>query len=303
MLDIIISSLAQGCVWAIMAIGVYITYRLLNIADMSAEAVFPLGAAVSAIMITNDVNPLIATVASFFAGSLAGMVAGLIHTKMKIPPLLTGILVLTGLYTINMHVMGRPNIALIGSNTIFKGLTDYLNLGRNIPVIIVSLIIVAIIVVVLNAFLHTEIGLALRSTGDNEQMSQANGINTDNMKTLAYMIGNGLIALSGSLIAQKDGFADIGMGTGTMVIGMSSLIIAEVVIPNQPLGIRLSSLVVGSFIYRIIIDLILNQRFFKVEPYDIKLFSAILLGFVLYLPEMKKHLNKYRRNGQLSGGK
>ncbi|MGO4938095.1 ABC transporter permease [Fundicoccus sp. Sow4_H7] len=303
MLDIIISSLAQGVVWAIMAIGVFITYRLLNIADMSAEAVFPLGGAVSAIMITNGANPLVATAFAIVAGGLAGMVAGLIHTKMKIPPLLTGILVLTGLYTVNMHVMGRPNIALIGANTIFKGMTDYLALGRNIPVIIIALIIVALIILILNAFLHTEIGLALRSTGDNEQMSQANGINTDRMKILGYMIGNGLIALAGSLVAQKDGFADIGMGTGTIVIGMSSLIIAEVIIPNQPLGIRLSTIVMGSFIYRIIIDLILNQKYFKVEPYDIKLFSAVLLGLVLFLPEMKKQFAKRRRNGQLTGGK
>lgn len=311
MLDVIASSFTQGLLWAVMAVGVYITFRLLDIADLSAEGVFPLGAAVSASFISMEYSqelapfiPFIATLAAFFAGSIAGLAAGLIHTKLNIPPLLTGILILTGLYSINLNIMdGRPNIALLGKVTIFTGLQQATGLEKNTVVAIVTLIILLLIIALLVMFLHTEIGLALRATGDNDKMSEANGINTNRMKIVGYMIGNGLIGLSGAMLAQNNGFADIGMGTGTIVIGLASVIIAEVVVPNLSLGKRLATVILGSFVYRLIIDTILNQPFVDVKATDLRLFQAILLMIVLYLPEFKKQQAHSKRRRELARGR
>lgn len=310
MLDVIASSFTQGTLWAVMAMGTYITFRLLDIADLSAEGVFPLGAAVSASILTMEVSPdlipylpYIATIAAFVSGALAGLVAGIIHTRLNIPPLLTGILILTGLYSINLNIMGgRPNIALLGQTTIFTPLQDATGWSKNMTVAVVTLIVLVLIILLLVMFLHTEVGLALRATGDNEKMSQANGINTNLMKTLGYMIGNGLIGLAGAMIAQNNGFADIGMGTGTIVIGLASIVVAEVIIPNQSLGIRFATIIFGSFVYRLIIDAILNQPFIDVKPTDLRLFQAILLMSVLYLPEFQKQQARKKRRNQLASG-
>lgn len=310
MLDVIASSFTQGTLWAVMAIGTYITFRLLDIADLSAEGVFPLGAAVSASILTMEVSPdlapylpYIATIAAFASGAIAGFVAGIIHTRLNIPPLLTGILILTGLYSINLNIMdGRPNIALLGQTTIFTPLQELTGWSKNMTVAAVTLVVLLLVILLLVLFLHTEVGLALRATGDNAKMSQANGINTDGMKTLGYMIGNGLIGLAGAMVAQNNGFADIGMGTGTIVIGLASIVVAEVVIPNQPLGVRLTTIIAGSFIYRLIIDAILNQPFINVKPTDLRLFQAILLMAVLYLPEFQKQQARKRRRSQLASG-
>lgn len=289
MLDVIASSFTQGTVWAVMAIGIYITFRLLSITDMSAEGVFPLGGAIGAILITNAINPWLATIIAFFGGALAGAIAGWVHTKLKIPPLITGILMQTGLYSINLHVMdGRPNIALLGQETIYSPLEEMFDISKNMSVTIIALIILAVIILLLVFFLHTEIGLALRSTGDNPRMSEANGINTNAMKTLGYMISNGLIALAGAMVAQKDGFADISMGIGTIVIGLAAVVIVEVILPNKSIGVRLTTIILGSFLYRLIIDTILNQPFIDIRPTDLRLFSSLLLGFVLFLPEIQK---------------
>lgn len=302
MLEIITSSFTQGVVWAVMALGVYITFRLLDIADLSAEGSFPLGAAICATLITSGVPPIFATIAAFFGGGLAGVVAGWIHTKLKIPALLTGILLLTALYSINLHVMtGRPNIALLGQSTLYSIVQEATGWSKNLSVTVVTVLILAIIIILLVTFLNTEIGLALRATGDNETMSSANGINTKRMKTLGYMLGNGLIALAGALVAQKDGFSDIGMGIGTIVIGLASIIVAEVILPNKPLAIRMISLILGSFVYRLIIDIILNQQLISIRATDLRLFSAILLTIVLYLPEFQR--NQLQKKGIANGGR
>lgn len=305
MINVIGSSFTQGVVWAVMAIGVYVMFRLFGIANLSAEGVFPLGAAITASLISNGVDPVSATLASFIGGMLGGLLAGWMHTKLLIPPLLTGIMVLTGLYSINLHVMqGRPNIALLGQDTIYTWLNNLSpSLSKNMTVSIVSLIVLAIVIALLVLFLNTEIGLALRSTGDNEEMSKANGINTDFMIILGYMIANGLIGLAGSMVAQKDGFSDIGMGIGTIVIGLASIIVAEVIFPNKSIGVRLITVIIGSFVYRLIIDTILNQPFIDIKPTDLRLFSAILLTVVLYLPEMqRRRAEKNRRKALNEGG-
>lgn len=295
-MDVIMSSLTQGSVWAVMALGVYITFRLLDIPDLSAEGVFPLGGAIAAVAITSGWHPALATLVAFVGGVLAGALAGWIHTKLKIPPLITGILMLTGLYSINLHIMdSRPNIALLGQDTIYSLLQNNLSVSKNGSVILVAGLILLLVLVLLITFLHTEVGLALRATGDNDRMSQANGINISAMKTLGYMLSNGLIALSGAMVAQKDGFADISMGIGTIVIGLASIVLVEVILPNKRIGFRLVSIILGSFLYRLIIDTILNQPFLDIKPTDLRLFSAILLGFVLYFPELQKKFAKPRR--------
>lgn len=286
MLDIILSGISQGLLWSIMAIGVFITFRILDIADLSAEGAFPMGAAVCALCIVNDINPIVATIAGMLGGKLAGLVSGFLHTKMKIPALLTGIITLTGLYSINLLVLGRSNVSFALKNTLVTMVTR-LGLNKLSAVLLIGIVCVGLVILILYLFLNTQLGLALRATGDNEAMGQANSIKVDRMKMLGYMIGNGLIALSGALLAQNNGYADLNMGVGTIVIGLASIILAEVMIKYLPLGKRLWSIVLGSVLYRMIIVFILTT---DIDAQMIKLVSAILLALILYVPELRAKL-------------
>lgn len=286
MLDIILSGISQGLLWSIMAIGVFITFRILDIADLSAEGAFPMGAAVYALCIVNDINPIVATIAGMLGGMLAGLVSGFLHTKMKIPALLTGIITLTGLYSINLLVLGRSNVSFALKNTLVTMVTR-LGLNKLSAVLLIGIVCVGLVILILYLFLNTQLGLALRATGDNEAMGQANSIKVDRMKMLGYMIGNGLIALSGALLAQNNGYADLNMGVGTIVIGLASIILAEVMIKYLPLGKRLWSIVLGSVLYRMIIVFILTT---DIDAQMIKLVSAILLALILYVPELRAKL-------------
>lgn len=286
MLDIILSGISQGLLWSIMAIGVFITFRILDIADLSEEGAFPMGAAVCALCIVNDINPIVATIAGMLGGMLAGLVSGFLHTKMKIPALLTGIITLTGLYSINLLVLGRSNVSFALKNTLVTMVTR-LGLNKLSAVLLIGIVCVGLVILILYLFLNTQLGLALRATGDNEAMGQANSIKVDRMKMLGYMIGNGLIALSGALLAQNNGYADLNMGVGTIVIGLASIILAEVMIKYLPLGKRLWSIVLGSVLYRMIIVFILTT---DIDAQMIKLVSAILLALILYVPELRAKL-------------
>ncbi|HGC9117141.1 TPA: ABC transporter permease [Streptococcus agalactiae] len=286
MLDIILSGISQGLLWSIMAIGVFITFRILDIADLSAEGAFPMGAAVCALCIVNDINPIVATIAGMLGGMLAGLVSGFLHTKMKIPALLTGIITLTGLYSINLLVLGRSNVSFALKNTLVTMVTR-LGLNKLSAVLLIGIVCVGLVILILYLFLNTQLGLALRATGDNEAMGQANSIKVDRMKMLGYMIGNGLIALSGALLAQNNSYADLNMGVGTIVIGLASIILAEVMIKYLPLGKRLWSIVLGSVLYRMIIVFILTT---DIDAQMIKLVSAILLALILYVPELRAKL-------------
>lgn len=286
MLDIILSGISQGLLWSIMAICVFITFRILDIADLSAEGAFPMGAAVCALCIVNDINPIVATIAGMLGGMLAGLVSGFLHTKMKIPALLTGIITLTGLYSINLLVLGRSNVSFALKNTLVTMVTR-LGLNKLSAVLLIGIVCVGLVILILYLFLNTQLGLALRATGDNEAMGQANSIKVDRMKMLGYMIGNGLIALSGALLAQNNGYADLNMGVGTIVIGLASIILAEVMIKYLPLGKRLWSIVLGSVLYRMIIVFILTT---DIDAQMIKLVSAILLALILYVPELRAKL-------------
>ena len=286
-MDLILSSLSQGLLWSIMAIGVYLTYRILDIADLTAEGAYPLGAAICATGIVSGLNPLLATFLAFLGGMGAGLVSGLLHTKMKIPALLTGIVTLTGLYSINLKVLGKANVALLRQTTLVTQLQD-LGLSKTNAVLLIGGDFVLVVIALLTLLLKTQLGLALRSTGDNIPMSEANGINVDQMKIYGYMLSNGLIALCGALLTQNNGYADLNSGTGTIVIGLASVIIAEVILRNLTIGWRLASVVLGSILYRMIILAILEIPGMDADL--VKLFSAILLAIVLFVPEVQKKI-------------
>lgn len=295
--NVVLTAISQGLLWAIMAIGVFITFRILDLADLTAEGAFPLGAATTTIMIIRGINPIFATLGGFVAGMLAGAVSGFMHTKMKIPALLTGIITLTGLYSVNLLVLGSANVSLSGHNTLVTMVTG-LGLSKLNGVILLGLIFVSLVVLMLVVLLNTQVGLALRATGDNLAMGEANGIKVDRMKILGYMISNGLIALSGALLAQNNGYADMNMGTGTIVNGLAAIILAEVIVKYLPLGKRLWSIVVGAVLYRLVLVIILAMN---VDAQMLKLASAILLAIILYVPEVRQKL-KIRPNKSLTPG-
>lgn len=287
-MSLVLSSLSQGLLWSIMAIGVYLTFRILDIADLTAEGSYPLGAAICATGIVSGLNPLLATMLAFGGGLLAGLVSGLIHTKLKIPALLTGIVTLTGLYSINLKVLGKANVALLRQKILVTQLYD-MGFTKIAAVMIIGTLFAVVVIALLTLLMKTQIGLALRSTGDNIPMSESNGIKTDHMKMLGYMVSNGLIALCGALLCQNNGYADLNAGVGTIVIGLASIFIAEVMIRNLSIGWRLASIVLGSIVYRLIILAILAIPGMDADL--VKLFSAILLATVLFVPELQKKLN------------
>jgi putative ABC transport system permease protein len=284
MLDIILSSVSQGLLWAIMALGVYVMYRILDVADLSAEGTFPLGAAVAARAITSGLSPWLSTLFGMIAGILVGMIAGFVHTKMKIPGLLTGILILTGVYSINLRILGAANISMLGRETVISRLRLIID-NRNGAALLLGFVTVALVCLFLISFFKSEIGLAIRATGTNETMAVANAIPTDAMKIAAYAISNGLIALAGALLSQNNGYADIGMGIGTIVIGLASIIVGERLIGTSSLLRSVAAVLAGSIAYRLVIDAVL---YLGVNPQDIKLYSAIVLALILWLGHRPK---------------
>ncbi|WP_407892297.1 ABC transporter permease [Lacticaseibacillus sp. N501-2] len=282
-MSILTSSISQGLLWSIMAIGVYLTFRILDIADMTAEGSFPLGAAITAHSLVHGTNPILATLYGFIFGALAGLVSGILHTKLKIPDLLTGILTMTGLYSVNLFIMGQANLSLLSNvKTVF---TLFSTGNATTDTIIVGAVMLAIVIVLLVLYFNTQMGLAARAVGDNQAMAAANGINNDNMKIIVYMVSNGLIALSGSLMAQTNGYADISMGIGTLVIALAAIIIAEILLRNLSFGQRLLTIIVGAIIYRLIIAGVL---WLGVDPNALRLFYALMLVVFLSLPLITK---------------
>ena len=281
--ELIISTIAQGLLWSVMAMGVFITFRTLNIADLSVEGSFPLGGAVAAVLLADKYNPVTAIVAAGVAGMLAGAVSGLLYTKLKIPALMAGILTMIALYSVNLRVMGKANLSLLNTDTIFTSL-EFLKLSPNMTTFVAGLCIAVAIPLWLYWFFGTEIGMAVRATGSNPQMIRAMGVNTDDMFLLGLVLSNGLVAVSGALIAQDNGFADVGMGAGTIVIGLASVIIGEVVFGSRNFKNSLISVVLGSILYRIVIAVVL---YLGMPPNDLKLFTAILVAIALALPLVK----------------
>ena len=283
MSDLIISTVAQGLLWAVLAMGVFITFRILNIADLSVEGSFPLGGAVAAVLLAEKHNPATAIVVAGIAGMLAGAMSGLLHTKLKIPALMSGILTMIALYSVILRVMGKANLSLLNTDTVFTSM-EFLQLSPNMTTFVVGLFIAVAIPLWMYWFFGTEIGMAVRATGNNPQMIRAMGVNTDDMFLLGLVLSNGLVAVSGAFVAQDNGFADVGMGAGTIVIGLASVIIGEVVFGTRNFKNSLISVVLGSILYRIVIAVVL---YLGMPPNDLKLFTAILVAIALSLPLVK----------------
>ena len=293
MLDLVLSTVSQGLLWAIMALGVFLTFRVLDIADLSVEGTFPLGAAVAATLIDAGHSVWFAMLIALIAGCIGGTVTALLTTKLKIPALLSGILTMIGLYSVNLMIMGKANVPLLRAETVFTLTEDLFGVSSVVATLIVGLIATTVVGVIMYWFFGTVLGTAIRATGCNPQMARAQGLNTNVMVILGLLISNGLVALSGALVAQSNGFADVGMGTGTIVIGLASVIIGEVLFGTRSFKNWLISVVLGSVVYRAVIAIVLELG---MPPNDLKLFTAVLVAIALSLPLIKNKFAIMKRS-------
>lgn len=292
-------ALSQGVLWGLMALGVYITYRILDIADLTVDGSFATGGAVCAVCVVNGVDPILALLLATIAGAVAGFVTGFLHTKCEIPAILAGILTQIGLYSINLRIMGRSNTPLLKSETLFKNISEMTGLSSTWTALIIGIIVTIVIVAILYWYFGTEIGSAIRATGNNEQMVRALGVNTSVTKILGLMIGNALISLSGALVTQSQGYADIKMGIGAIVIGLASIVIGEVIFGQKGnFAFRLTSIIVGSIIYRIIVAIVLQMG---MNTDDLKLLTAILVAIALSVPVLISKRNQVAMYKKLTG--
>lgn len=288
----------QGLIWGFLALGVYITFRLLDIADLTVDGSFTTGGAVCAICIINDMHPLLAILIAIVAGFIAGAITGILHTKCKIPAILAGILTQIGLYSINLRIMGgRANLPLTGYNTLFQDLSISLNVNRYYVALVIALIFTILFIAILYWFFGTEMGCAIRATGNNEQMARSLGISTDNMKLLGLMISNGLVGLSGALYTLYGQAIDVRAGTGAIVIALASIVIGEVLFSGKKTGfaIRLASVVIGSIIYRIVVAIVLQLG---LNTDDLKLLTAIIVAVALSVPTFisgRRQVSMYKK--------
>ncbi|MGI6263305.1 MAG: ABC transporter permease [Succiniclasticum sp.] len=287
MFNLAVSTVAQGLLWAILALGVYVTFRVLDLADLTCEGSFPLGAATAAAFLASGHSLASAIVAAAIAGMLAGAVTGFLTTKMKIPALLAGILTMIALYSVNLRIMGKANLSLLGVDTIFSAVQEATGLTNTYTTLVTGLVVALVVGLAMYWFFGTEIGAAIRATGFNQQMIRAQGVNTDMTIMLGLIISNCLIALSGAMIAQSNGFADVGMGVGTIVIGLASVIIGEVLFGTRSFQNCMISVVLGSVVYRIVIAVVLQLG---MPPNDLKLFTAILVAVALSAPMIKARI-------------
>ena len=314
LLTSMLGAAGQGILWGIMALGVYITYKLLDIADLTVDGSFALGGCTCAVLILAGVNPVLATILAVGAGLLAGLVTGLLHTVFNIPAILAGILTQISLWSINLRIQGgKSNVPLLNDETIiskFVGrsgqatvetaspLIQRLGLTQSQASLVVGVVIVVILILIMYWFFGTEIGSALRATGNNEAMIRALGVNTNSTKLLALMLSNGLVAMSGAFVAQMQKYADIGMGQGAIVIALAAIIIGEVLMKRcVNFGLKLASAAVGAVIYFIIRAFVL---YLGLNANDMKLISAIIVALALSIPTVSQKLadkKAYREGG------
>ncbi len=288
MLDLAVSTIAQGLMWSILALGVFLSFRVLDVPDMTCEGSFPLGGAIAATIIAAGGSPWVALLAGALGGVVAGTVTGILYTKLKIPAILAGILSMIALYSINLHIMGKANISLLRTDTVFTITQKALGLAQGPAAFILPAVLCLVLCLAVYWFFGTEIGMCIRATGYNVQMMRAQGVNTDTMIIIGLFISNALIGLCGAVVAQNNGFADVGMGIGTIVIGLASVIIGEVILGVSSFKESLIAVILGSVIYRIVIALVL---FMGMPPNDLKLFTAVLVMIALALPMIKENLN------------
>lgn len=305
---LLIGSLTIGLILSLLAFGSLISFKIFSFPDITADGSITLGAAVAATLIVNGYSPVFATIISFLAGFLAGTITGILHTKFKINGLLSGILVMTALYSINLHIMGRSNIPLLNQTTLFtiaqESIINLLNLKENIffigwkisnkdiSTILFIFTIVVLFILLLFWFFKTNLGTSMRATGNNPQMIRALGVNTKIMLTLGIGLSNAMIALSGSLLAQYQGFADVQMGIGIIVIGLASVIIGNALVNSNDLFLLIAGTVVGAVLFRLLVAIALR---WGMNPNDLKLVTAVFVFIALILPDLIKNFKNRRK--------
>lgn len=278
-----IAGIELGLIYAIMALGVYLTFRVLDFPDLTVDQSFTSGAATAAMVIINGGSPWLATAVGFVAGGLAGLITALLHTKARINGLLAGILTMTALYSVNLRLMdGKANLALLREDTVFTPLRE-VGLQGTIGGVLLLLVGVLVVKVLLDWFLYTDAGLAMQATGDNPEMIRSFGVNTDRQKILGLCLSNALVGLAGALIAQYQGFADIGMGIGMIVVGLASVILGQGIFGTRTVVVATLAVVLGSVLYRLVITVALQAG---LNPSDMKLISAVLVVIALVLPQL-----------------
>jgi len=304
-MTLLIGSFTIGLILSLLAMGVFISFRVFHVADITAEGSITLGAAVAATALVAGINPLLATAFGFLGGMVAGATTGILHTKFKIHSLLSGILVMTALYSINLHVMGKSNVPLVSQTTLSsyaealgqslgRGAVSFTVFGWEVSlhdasILIFMLLVSVFIGVALYLFFRTNLGTAMRATGDNDQMIRAMGVNVSNMIILGLAISNGMIALSGALLAQYQGFADVQMGIGMVVWGLASVIIGNSLVGTESLGLAVAGTVMGSVLFRLLVAIALRGGF---NPNDLKLITAIFVLLSLVLPGFLERMKK-----------
>ncbi len=280
-----------GLIYGLIALAVFLSFRILDFPDLTIDGSFPLGAAVCATMIVSGYNPLLATVIAFLAGGMSGLVTAFLNLRFKILNLLASILTMIALYSINLRIMGRPNVAIITEETI---LTPFE--GQGLPGYylkpIIAAVIVFVVALIVARFLNSDYGLAMRSTGANQKMARAQGIDTNKTTYIGMALSNALVGLAGALFAQMNGFADITIGTGTIVIGLAALIAGEAIFSTRGMLMAVLACIFGSIVYRIAIGLALNADSIGLEPSDLNLVTALLVTIALILPGAKNPLKK-----------
>ena len=306
-MTLVIGALTIGLILSVLALGVYISFRIFEFPDITAEGSITLGAAVAAILLISGTNPFVATAAAFCAGMAAGALTGVLHTKFKINGLLAGILVMTALYSVNLHVMGKSNIPLLTATTFGNyaedaaralGITGSVRLlgwevsERDVSILVAVFGGIMIMAVALDWFFRTHLGTAMRATGDNPQMIRALGVDVGAMMIFGLAVSNGLIAVSGALLAQYQGFADVQMGIGMLVWGLASVIIGEALVGVRSLGLSIVGTIMGSVLFRLLVAMALR---WGLDPNDLKLITAVFVFGALVLPALLSKLRSRRQ--------
>jgi putative ABC transport system permease protein len=306
-MTLLIGAWTIGLVLSLLALGVFISFRIFRFPDITADGSITLGASVAAVSLVGGMNPLLATTLAFVSGLLAGATTGVLHTKFQINRLLSGILVMTALYSVNLHVMGKSNVPLLSESTLatmaanggaalFGGAESLPVWGwdvsiRDASVLMAALLAAALTGGILYTFFQTNLGTAMRGTGDNDQMVRALGISDGNMTILGLALSNGLIAVAGALLAQYQGFADVQMGIGMVVWGLASVIIGEALVGSNLLGLTITGAVMGSVLFRLMVAIALR---WGLNPNDLKLITAVFVFIALILPDALARLQKAR---------
>lgn len=307
-MTLLIGALTVGLILSLLALGVFISFRIFEFSDITADGSITLGAAVAAVLLIHGVHPLVATAAAFLAGTIAGALTGIIHTRFGINRLLSGILVMTALYSINLHVMGRSNVPLLEVRSLatqaehaaawLMGSAGDLRLWgwdvalRDAAMLVLALFTAAIVGLLIYVFFRTNLGTAMQAAGDNPQMIRALGVNVENMVVLGLAVSNGLVALSGALLAQYQGFADVQMGIGMIVWGLASIIIGEALVGVRQLGLIITGAVMGSVLFRLLVAIALRGG---LNPNDLKLVTAVFVFLALVLPGLVTRLGSRRK--------